>query len=147
MTKPFVFKLEAILRFRIQEEEQAQFAFASAKQKYEKQGRLVEELAAQAHDCDERFAHQATMTEADLWLWGNYKKRVHADHKQAAALLVTLAKEVEKKRSTLLQCAQRRKLLEKLKSNQAREHVHNELQQEQKEFDETATLRFKQTYS
>jgi flagellar FliJ protein len=147
MSRPFVFKLASILRYRVQKEEQAQMAFSLAKSLYERQGRLVSELASQIKECDARFMTRQSITQADLWLWGNYKKRLEQDHKEAEILLGNYARDVEKKRARLIVCAKNKKLLEKLQSNQAREHEENERTLEQKEFDETATLRFDKTYS
>jgi len=147
MSRPFVFKLASILRYRVQQEEQAQMAFSQAKTQYERQGTLVRELVAKMQECDAQFIKQQTMTQADLWLWGNYKKRLEKDHHDAEILLAKYAKKVEQKRAVLIVCARNRKLLEKLKSNQAREYEENERNLEQKEFDETATLRFGKAYS
>lgn len=147
MSQPFVFKLASILRYRVQQEEQAQMAFSQAKALYERQGRLVNELASKIKECDARFITQQSMTQADLWLWGNYKKRLEHDHGEAKTLLGKYARDVEKKRATLIVCAKNKKLLEKLQSNQAREHEEHERTLEQKEFDETATLRFDKAYS
>ncbi|GAU07420.1 flagellar export protein FliJ [Desulfoplanes formicivorans] len=142
MSRSFVFKLASILQYRLQQEEQAQLAFSQAKTRYEHQGRLVRQLMAQQQTCDAQFMQQQSMTQAELWLWGNYKKRIEQDRAQAETLLGEYARDVEKKRSHLIACARDRKLLEKLKTNQAREHANKERALEQKEFDETATLRF-----
>jgi flagellar FliJ protein len=139
MSQPFVFKLASILRYRVQQEEQAQMAFSQAKALYE--------LASKIKECDARFITQQSMTQADLWLWGNYKKRLEHDHGEAKALLGKYARDVEKKRAILIVCAKNKKLLEKLQSNQAREHEEHQRTLEQKEFDETATLRFDKAYS
>ncbi|WP_462325517.1 flagellar export protein FliJ [Desulfoplanes sp.] len=147
MSRPFVFKLASILRYRVQQEEQAQMAFSQAKARYERQGKLVRDLAAKMQECGARFTAQKTMTQADLWLWGNYREGLHKDHEEAQALLGKYARDVEKKRTQLTTSAKNRKLLEKFKSNQAKEHEKKERTLEQKEFDETATLRFAKTYS
>jgi flagellar FliJ protein len=145
MSRPFVYKLASILRYRLQQEEQAQMAFSQAKARYEHQGRVVRKLLDQQQTCNARFTQQQSLTQAQLWLWSNYKKRIEHDYEEARTLLEKYARDVEKKRSHLVACAKDRKLLEKLKTNQAREHENRERTLEQKEFDETATLRFGKT--
>ncbi len=147
MRRPFVFQLASILRYRIQQEEQARLAFSQARTRYMRQGQLVRELAEKLVACHEQLIDQATMTQADLWLWGNYKQGLERDHEDATTLLGEYAQEVETRRAELLVCAKNKKLLEQLQANQAREHEINERAIEQKESDETATLRFGKTYS
>lgn len=141
MAKPFRFKLEKILEYRRQVEDQAKLALVQARQLKEEQDALVERLRLDLQTCLRELSAQKQLTQADLWLWSSYRERLIQDTNHAKAKLVQLETLVETRRRELVVKAMERKLLEKLRSKQADKHEHDAQRKEQNEFDETATLR------
>ena len=82
------------------------------------------------------------MTPAELWLWSGWRKRLELDKRQAQAKLIDLQQLAETRRLELVAKSKDRKLLEKLRAKQAEKHGQEEQRKEQKELDETGTLRY-----
>ncbi|CCO22816.1 flagellar export protein FliJ [Maridesulfovibrio hydrothermalis] len=141
MPKPYVFKLEKVLEFRKQAEEQASMALAQAIRLHQDQKKAVfavEEKMA-AHE-KEKFKN---ITANDMWLWQQYDVALKADLSTARSRLKQLALNLQKCRTEAVKKSKDRKLLEKLKENQAKKYHEEENLKEQKEYDEMATIRFK----
>ncbi len=141
MAKPFVFKLEKVLEFRKQAEEQASMALAQAIHLHQEQKRVV-------FSVEEKIAaHQKKkfeMTGADeMWLWRQYDDALQMDLSNAVSRMKQLALNLQKCRTEAVKKSKERKLLEKLKENQAKKYHEEENLKEQKEYDEMATIRFK----
>jgi flagellar FliJ protein len=145
MARPFLFKLERVLEFRRQLEDQAKMALAHLKREIEAQSGLVETLERDLQDCLQNMSRVSRMTQAELWLWSGWRKRLELDKKQAQARLAELKKLAETRRRELVAKSKDRKLLEKLRAKQAEHHGQEEQRREQNEFDETATLRHGRT--
>lgn len=145
MGRPFVFKLEKILEFRQQAEDQAKLAFSRAKQAVQAQQAHIDSLEAAATRCLEDMAALQRMTQAELWLWTNWRDRIELDKKTAQVRLHELEKHLEQRRHELVTKARERKLLDKLRVKQAERHDVEEQRKEQNTFDEAATLRFGRT--
>jgi len=145
MARPFEFKLEKILEYRKQVEDQAKLALSLAKQAVQDQTTLVGKIEKDLLDCVTKMNGTKQMTQADLWLWSSWRKRLELDKRQAQARLVELKKLAEARRLELVARSKDRKLLEKLRANQAEKHAHEEQRKEQNQFDETATLRYGRT--
>lgn len=142
MPKPFKFKLQRILDYRVQQEESAKNALAQARRTYRNQAKLVEDLK-QAHKRHMHEIHtKKELSAADLWLWRNYRERLELDIKKAEHRLKQMAAEVDKRRREVIERSKDRKLLEKLKSNQAMAHAVEAGREEQRDIDEMATLRY-----
>ena len=142
MAKRFVFRLEKVLEYRRQLEDQARMALAEAQANHDAQARLLAETEAQlaAHN-DKGFGDSAT--EADIWLWRTYREALERDVATARAELERLASILQTCRQEAVLRSREKKLLEKLKDRQARKHHVAENLEEQKEFDEMATIRHK----
>ena len=141
MGKPFVFRLEKVLEYRRQLEDQARMTLASAQARHKAQEEAVKDVETRLADHLERgFGVKAT--QGDIWLWMQYRQALERD-------LVTEREELELRARFLQYCRQEavlrsreKKLLEKLKDRQAKKHHVAENLAEQKEFDEMATLRY-----
>ena len=142
MARPFRFSLERVLDYRGQLEEQAKLALAKAQYAYQIQTQQAKSLREQlaAHE-ESLFAKGAPLPQ-EMWLWRTFKQRLAQDLAAAETRLLVLAKELNARRREAVQRAKERKLLEKLKQNQAERHSKNEQQREQNEYDEMATLRY-----
>ncbi|WP_320173476.1 flagellar export protein FliJ [Maridesulfovibrio sp.] len=141
MAKPFAFKLEKVLEFREQAEEQARFALAEAL-------RLHQEQKKKLWAVEEKIvAHQKkkydNLSANDMWLWQQYDMALKEDLHAAQLRLKQLALNLQKCRAEAVTKSKDRKLLEKLKENQAKKYHEEESLKEQKEYDEMATIRFK----
>ncbi|WP_092375111.1 flagellar export protein FliJ [Desulfomicrobium apsheronum] len=145
MARPFLFKLEKILEYRRQLEDQAKLALSLTRQQVAEQKLRLEALHKDLEACLVELSAIKQMTQPELWLWSGWRKRLELDKTQAQAKLVELQKLAETRRLELVTKAKDRKLLEKLRAKQAEKHVQEEQRKEQKEFDETGTLRHGRT--
>lgn len=142
MAGPFKFKLQQVLDYRAQLEEQAKMVFAKAQQQYQQQVALVEGLRRRLEMQLNQLYATPTMTQADRWLAHNYIQALKQDIQQAEQRLLNYAQELTRARHQLIQRAQDRKLLDKLKEKQTQRYDHEEKLKEQHINDETATLRY-----
>ena len=146
MARPFIFKLEKLLEYREQLEDQAKLALSKARQDLREQVVLVEKLEKDLQACVSSMNEIKQMTQADLWLWSGWRKRLELDKREAQARQVQLERVVEERRVDLVTKAKDRKLLEKLRAKEAIRHAQEEQRKEQNAFDETATLRYGRAY-
>ncbi len=140
MPRPFRFSLQRVLEYRLQLEERAKIALATAKRNYEAQVAIVEGLRQDIAP-HETSLYKEEPTAANMWLWRAYGERLQEDRKRAEARMLALARDLNQARREAVTKARERKLLERLKSNQALRHDQEQQLMEQKEFDEMATLR------
>ena len=140
MAKPFQFRLDKVLDYRRQLEDQAKLDMAEAQRLHDLQSaRTLEVENALKRHVRAGFAKDATP--GDLWLWRHYKEALEQDLSVARMELAKLALKLQKCRQDLVQRSKERKLLETLKDKQAKRHTHEEGLREQKEYDELAALR------
>lgn len=145
MASPFVFRLEKILDYRTQLEDQARLALSQARQDLQDQVVRVEVLERDLAACLAEMSRLKQMTQPELWLWSGWRKRLELDKKEAQAKRTHLERLVEERRIELVNASKDRKLLEKLRAKQAEKHGQEEQRKEQNAFDETATLRHGRT--
>lgn len=143
MPKAFRFNLEKVLDVRTQQEDLAKQALAKAQQALHAQREYLRALRGTLEAHLAAVAEASSVTSAEIWLWNNYKTRLEGDLFQGRAQEGQLAQDVQTRRMELIDRAKDRKLLEKLKETQAKRHATEQNRQEQAEFDEMATLRFR----
>lgn len=142
MVKPFVFRLEKVLEYRRQLEDQARMALAKAKAAHDAQKLALDDIEARlAAHLAKGFGDAAT--QADIWLWMRYREALERDVAAAVVELERLASILQSCRQEAVLRSREKKLLEKLKDRQAGKHHVAENLEEQKEYDEMATLRYK----
>jgi flagellar FliJ protein len=141
MPKPYAFKLEKVLDFRKQIEEQARLALAEAHKLHTERKKVVFEIEEKKKNNQKKEYEK--LSADDLWLWRQYDDALTKDLHSAQNRLKQLALNLQKCRTEAVQKSKDRKLLEKLKENQAKKYYEEENLKEQKEYDEMATLRFK----
>ncbi|MGE4469986.1 MAG: flagellar export protein FliJ [Desulfovibrio sp.] len=142
MASPFHFPLQKVLEFREQLEDRARLALAKAQTVHDEHKRLVDDM----QDRLDRHVHQGLAPDADaneMWLWRQYKQALEQDLAAARQRLAKLALNLQKCRREALKASKDRKLLDKLKQQQAARHRHEEHRKEEKENDEMAALRFR----
>lgn len=140
----FKFKLQKVLDYRKQLEEQAMQALAEARQAEEREKERLHflnlELAAQRINL-----HSSIAEAAERWLIAGYINALQEDIKTAERVLELLAEEISRRQAELLQKARDRQLLDKLKDKDAMHYKHEEKLKEQRDNDETATIRYQKT--
>ena len=141
MSKPFQFKLEKVLDYRGQLEEQAKGALAVAQEAYDAQNAQVQQLM------DQMAAHLEKEVESqksanDMWLWRQYRDALAQDVERARMELRRLELNLQQRRKEAVERSKDRKLLEKLKETQAKKYHEEESAREEKENDEMATIRY-----
>lgn len=139
----FRFRLEQVLDYRRQLEEQALQAFAEATLARDETVRRIELMQEDHAVQTERLGNAALLRSEEIWLIQGYVKTLLMDIKIANILLADQEEALVAARENLIERAKERELLDKLKEKQAARHAHEERMAEQREYDETATLRFK----
>lgn len=144
MSRPFQFSLQKVLDVRAQQEEQARLEMARAQQAYQRQVEVVEQTRADLAAHKERFRQRAEKgcNADEFWLHQRYAVRLEQLVQEAESTMLQLAKELNARRRALVEKAKERKLLEKLKQRQGVRHAQEAQLEEQKRFDEMATIRF-----
>lgn len=140
---PFTFRLEQVRLYRKQLEDQAMQALARAVA--ERDATLTRISSLERALAEQRLvlSRPCSLSAADRWLAGQYESALKQDLAQAEALLREQETFVDACRTDLVEKAKARGLLDSLKDKQAARHHRQELQNEQKNNDETATLRYK----
>lgn len=140
---PFTFRLQQILDYRGQLEDQARMEFAKAQSDYDTQAETVSALRETLAQNEARLYETATISPSEHWLIKNYVQRLTQDLGTEENTLLQLAQNLNRKRQNLVKRSQDKKLLDKLKEKQQKRHAHEERLKEQHQFDETATIRYK----
>jgi len=141
MPRPFAFKLEKVLEYRGQLEEQAKAALARAKEAHDAKATIVADMEAGfAAHMDREIKSRESAN--DMWLWRQYKDALEQDISIARMDLKSLELKLQRCRTVAVERSKEKKLLEKLKETQAKKHHEEESAREEKENDEMATLRY-----
>ena len=140
---PFRFKLQKVLEYREQMEEEAKVRLAQATMRHEEAVKALQ-AATQALAAEQQ--HQADnplMSAAERWVSDQYLKGL-ANDVQTAGMQERMTGQMEAEARKLLAArALDRQMLDKLKERQKRTYQHEELLKEQQFNDEIATIRFK----
>ena len=138
----FKFKLEKVLDYRRQLEEEAMMLLAKATKARDDQQHELDQLRVSLEENEKTLHERRDMTVDEMWLYRNYSERLLLSIYNAEVRLSNLERKVAEARQNLATKAIERKVLEKLKTKQADEHAKQESLKEQKEFDEMSSLRF-----
>lgn len=139
---PFRFRLEQVLAYRRQLEEAAMQALASAVMHRDQLAQRLEQLREDEATHRARLCRPEAMESAERWLLQKYVDSLREEQKRVLRDLALAEEEVDRCRGVLVQRAQERELLDKLKEKQAVRHAKEEREQERRTYDETATLRY-----
>lgn len=140
---PFRFKLQKVLEYRAQLEDQAKVALARVQQLYIEEERRVQGLQALLAEQEAKLYAGALLPAGERWLLEHFIRGVREDLQSAQMRLRTLAQMVAEAKKTLQDRARDKKILEKLQEKQRERHDLEERSKERRTYDETATLRFK----
>lgn len=142
---PFRFKLQKVLDYREQLEEEAKAHLAQCEQRLQQACAIFDKTSEEIRQAEEKRRSTPLMDNADRWLHEQYIKGLHADLAQAALQKRMQEQLVDEARQLLAVRAIDKKLLEKLKERHRQQYLHEASQKEQRVNDETATLRYKTT--
>ncbi|MBR4741772.1 MAG: flagellar export protein FliJ [Desulfovibrio sp.] len=139
----FQFRLEKILRYREQLEEDAKIRFAQAETKVQAAQNKRDALANDLELARKKAQENPLMTAAEFWVSDQYQRGLEYDL-NAAELELKLALQVkEEAQKMLTERAIEKKMLVKLKERQQTVWNHEEKRHEQLFNDEIATVRYK----
>ena len=138
----FIFSLEQVLRYRKQLEEQAMQAVAQAVRERDNRLWEKEEIEALLEQYRRKLASPALLDADERWLITGYVSALVYDIEKAKHDLAGLEERVDRARTVLIQKAQDKELLERLKEKQANRHRLTENHKEQQNYDDIATIRF-----
>lgn len=137
----FHFRMQKVLDYREQLEEEAKVRYANAAARHQKSREHLEAITSELKAAEAKGAE--VMQAAERWLHDQYVKGLRADHAAAALQERMLAQMEEEARAFLAARAIDRKMLEKLKDRQKNQYNRAEQKQELKFNDEIATIRHK----
>ena len=140
---PFHFKMQKVLDYREQLEEEAKVDLAHKQKLLEEARELFERLKAELRQNEDHLFESALVPQQERWLLEQYVKGLKGDVAQAALQARMQEQLVDEARKLLAARAIERKLLDKLKERQKQQYLREEQLKEQRVNDETATLRYK----
>ena len=140
---PFRFKMQKILEYRQQQEEQAKVRLAQAQQAYAKEEERVLAIKAELEAKENELYGRVVDNSGERWLLENFIKGLRSDVESGQMRLRTLSQMVEEARKFLQQKALEHKVLDKLRERQNAQYLLEEREKELKVNDETATIRCK----
>lgn len=137
----FKFKMQKVLDYRQQLEEEAKVRLADAQNNLLRCRRTLEELGTRIAEAESK-AYEVSQP-GERWLHDQYLKGLRSDHRALAMQERMLAQIAEEARRALAERAIDRKVLEKLKEKHKIQFTRQEQKQELNFNDEIATIRHK----
>ena len=139
----FRFSLEQVLTYRERLEQQARIELARVEGERIREQRRADEFRAMLEEQTDAMERLAPQQRGERWLAENFIKGLRIDLATALTRVRNWESAAEAARKELLKRSFDKKTLEKLKAKQAEQYAQDERLREQKQFDETASLRFK----
>lgn len=141
----FSFKMQKILDYREQLEEEAKVQVAKIQQMLLDEQKRAEDIRTMLTEQEAKLYESPLNDAGERWLLEHFIKGLRSDLTSAVLRVRSLHQAFESARQHLQHRAKERKILEKLKSKQRDTHTLEERLKEQRTYDETATLRYKAT--
>ena len=139
----FKFKLQQVLNYRAQLEDQAKMALGRALNELAVHQKYVDDLQTELTVQISKGYHDGIRTVDERWVQDNYIRRLKDDLEKGRFRLEEAEMLVHRCRSELLRKSQDRRLLDKLCDKQRDRYNHEESQKEQYALDEMAGIRFR----
>ncbi len=140
---PFRFKMQKILDYRQQQEEQAKVRLAQAQNAHDQELARLQATLAELAEKQGQLATRLIEDNGERWLLENFIKGLRADAAASQARLKALGQALDAARKFLQEKALEHKVLDKLRERQQANYLRDEREKELKANDETATLRCK----
>ena len=139
----FKFKLQQVLNYRAQLEDQAKMALGRAETELRIHQKHVDELQAELAIQASKGYNEGIRTADERWMQDNYIRRIKDDLERARLRREEAEMLVNRCRADLMRKSQDRQLLDKLRDKQREKFNHEEDQKEQYALDEMASIRFR----
>lgn len=139
----FTFRLEQVLAYRKQLEEQAMQTYGSAVAERDSVKSRIAEVQILLSNLRSSLTQSAGMSHGERWVARTSEAAYTKEVEDLYVLLKEKEQKVEEARKFLIIKAQERELLDTLKEKQAHKYALEQRLVEQRNNDETATLRFK----
>ena len=139
----FKFKLQQVLNYRTQLEDQAKMALGRAQADLAAHQKHVDELQGELAIQAGKGYNEGIRTVDERWMQDNYIRRLKEDLAKAQMRREEAEMLVHRCRSELMRKSQDRQLLDKLRDKQRERFDHEEDQKEQYALDEMAGIRFR----
>ena len=139
----FRFSLEQVLVYRTQLEDKAKAELGSVVSNMNLEQKRQEGLFEEMYAQEDQLGIVGVANLGDRWLIESYIKAIRTDIAQSKRQIKTLEMMIQAARAKLVICAKDRMIMEKLKEKHEKAFKLEELQKEQREFDEIASIRFK----
>ena len=139
----FKFKLQQVLDYRAQLEDQAKMALGRAEADLAIHQKHVNELQAELAVQAGKGYNEGIRTVDERWMQDNYIRRLKEDLEKAMFRREEAEMLVHRCRAELMHKSQDRQLLDKLRDKQREKFNHDEDQKEQYALDEMAGIRFR----
>ncbi len=137
----FQFKMQKILHYRKQLEEEAKVRLAHSQSLLLREQQRMKEIQVQLEEQKHKLYHDLTLDIGTRWLLENFVKGLTTDMAETSKRIRQFHEAVTKDREVLLVRAKEHKMLEKLKEKQRERYYAAQHELERKINDETATLR------
>ncbi|MDI6687256.1 MAG: flagellar export protein FliJ [Desulfobacterales bacterium] len=140
----FNFKLQLLLKHRKQVEEQLMLEFADRKRNLCSEKETVEKLRRERADLIFRLKKmgESKLKVADISIYLSYISCIKDEENHREDVICQIEKELEEKRTKLVDASKKRRVLEIIKEKKMEEYRLSLIAMEQKELDESWLLRF-----
>ena len=139
----FKFKLQQVLNYRAQLEDQAKMALGRALNELAVRQKCVDDLQTELVAQVSKGYNEGIRSVDERWMQDNYIRRLKADLGKAEFRREEAEMLVHRCRSELMRKSQDRQLLDKLRDKQREKYNHEEAQKEQYALDEMAGIRYR----
>lgn len=139
----FKFKLQQVLDYRAQLEDQAKMALGRAQNELAIHQKHVDQLQGELAVQISKGYNEGIRTVDERWMQDNYIRRLKDDLEKARFRREEAEMLVHRCRSDLMRKSQDRQLLDKLRDKQREKFNHEEGQKEQYALDEMAGIRYR----
>lgn len=140
---PFRFRLEQVLAYRRQLEDQAMLALSRAVMERDALAGRLQDLEREQRELLLMLSRPDLLEAGERAQALDYRLALKSDLDYIRQALDEAEALVDERRADLVERSKERGLLDSLKEKQADRHLRSERQQEQRNNDETATLRYK----
>lgn len=140
---PFRFRMQKVLDYRVQLEEEAKVRLADAEHRLRLSQERLDAIRGELAVAEEKSRAGGLLQSGERWLHQQYLKGLRSDATTVELQCRMQRQVAEEARSLLAARAMERNLLEKLKERQKIQYLHAERLQEQHFNDEISTLRYK----
>jgi flagellar FliJ protein len=141
----FNFRLQSVLKYRKQLEERMMLEFAAKKRKLDCEKEALKKLRRGRADLISRLKKmgESKLSAADASIYLSYISHIKDKENHREEIICQIGKELEEKRTKLVNASRKRRILEIIKEKKLKEYRSSLISREQKELDESGILKFR----